>query len=105
MLDGDLVAEEGRRAGPGVREQGLVLVEFQPEIVTQERREAGPDFLCFGFRPGEPEEGIVGIPDIPQPPVAWITGIRAGQAALPRAVPAPGRDRRGRGRAGPPTLS
>jgi len=68
-----------------VREQGLVLVEFQPEIVTQERREAALDFLCFGFRPGEPEEGIVGIPDISQPPVARVIRIRAGQAALLRA--------------------
>src|SRR5712691_2689761 len=84
VLDGDLVAEEGRRACPGVREQGLLLVEFQPEIITQERREAGPDFLCFGFRPGEPEEGIIGIPDIPQPPAARIIWVRAGQAALLR---------------------
>jgi hypothetical protein len=84
VLDGDLVAEEGRSAGPGVREQGFVLVEFQPEIVMQERREAALDFLCFGFWSGEPEEGIVGIPDIPQPPVARIMGIRTGQAALLR---------------------
>ena len=84
MPDGDLVAEEGRRAGPGVREQGLVLVEFQPEIITQERREPALDFLCFGFRPGEPEEGIVGIPDISQPPVARVVRIRAGQATLLR---------------------
>ena len=50
VLDGDLVAEEGRSAGPGVREQGLVLVEFQPEIVTQERREAALDFLGCASR-------------------------------------------------------
>src|SRR5437867_4692302 len=73
--DGDLVAEESRSAGPGVREQGFVLVEFQPEIVTQERRESALDFLCFGFRPGEPEEGIVGIPDVSQPPVARVVRI------------------------------
>jgi len=38
VLDGDLVAEEGRRLGAGVRDQGLVLVEFQLEVVMQERR-------------------------------------------------------------------
>jgi hypothetical protein len=88
-----------------VREQGLVLVEFQPEIITQECRESALDFLCFGFRPGEPEEGIVGIPDISQPPVARVIWIRAGQAALLRAASAPGDGCRERVPAGPPTLS
>ena len=49
VLDRDLVAEEGRCAGSGVRDQGFVLVEFELEFITQERCEADPDLLCFGF--------------------------------------------------------
>jgi len=50
VLDGDLVAEEGRRLGAGVRDQGLARVEFQLEIVMQERREAGFDLLGCASR-------------------------------------------------------
>ena len=84
MLDRDLVAEEGRCAGSGVRDQSFVLVEFELEFITQERCEAGPDLLRFGFGSGEPEEGVVGVPDITKPPVARVVRVRAGQAALPR---------------------
>ena len=84
VLDGDLVAEEGRCAGSGVRDQSFVLVEFELEFITQERCEAGPDLLSFGFWSGEPEEGVVGVPDIAKPPIARVVRVRAGQAALPR---------------------
>ena len=40
VLDGDLVAEEPRRAGSGVGDQGFVRVEFQREFVAQERAPA-----------------------------------------------------------------
>jgi hypothetical protein len=53
-------AEEPRRARAGVRKQGLVLVEFQLEIVTQELGQALPDLLCLGFWPGGPEEVVSG---------------------------------------------
>ncbi|WP_269476329.1 hypothetical protein [Phytohabitans suffuscus] len=36
VLDGDLVAEEPRRAGPRVRDQRLALGQLQLEVVTQE---------------------------------------------------------------------
>ena len=65
-----------------MRDQGLVLVQFQLEVITQERREPLLDLLGFGFRSGEPEEVIVGVPDIAQPPVARVVRIPAGEAAL-----------------------
>jgi len=61
VLDGDVIAEEGRRLGAGVRDQGLVLVEFQLEVIAQERRQALLDLLGFGLGSGEPEEVIVGL--------------------------------------------
>jgi hypothetical protein len=61
VLDGDLVAEEGRRLGAGVRDQRLVLVEFQLEVIMQERCQALLDLLGFGPGSGEPEEVIVGL--------------------------------------------
>jgi hypothetical protein len=64
-LDRDLVAEEGCCAGSGVRDQGFVLVEFELEFITQERCEAGPDLLRFGFGSGEPKEGVVGLCRVP----------------------------------------
>jgi len=61
VLDGDLVAEEGRRLGAGVRDQGLVLVEVQLEVVAQELCQALLDLLGFSLGSGEPEEVIVGL--------------------------------------------
>jgi hypothetical protein len=61
VLDGDLVAEEGRCLGAGMRDQGLVLVEFQFEVVTQELGQALLDLPGFGLGPGEPEKVIVGL--------------------------------------------
>ena len=90
MLDGDLVAEEGRCLGAGVRDQGLVLVEFQLEVVMQELSEALFDLLGFGLGSGEPEEVIICVPDISQPPVAGITRIPArGPASLRVAAAQP----------------
>ena len=40
VLDGDLVAEEPRRAGAGVGDQRLVLGQFQLEVITQELGQA-----------------------------------------------------------------
>jgi hypothetical protein len=76
VLDGDLVAEEGRRPGAGVRDQCLVLVEFQLEVVMQERCEALLDLLGFGSGSGEPEEVIIclcGLPDYADgAPGTWV---------------------------------
>jgi hypothetical protein len=77
VLDGDLVAEEARRACPGVGDERLALGELQPEIVTQERGEARFDVLCFTFRSDEPEEMIVGLCRLPD--YADCGGGRAGQ--------------------------
>ena len=88
MLDGDLVAEAYRGAGPGVRDQGLVLVQFQLAVVAQELGQAGFDLLGFGPGPGEPEEVIICVAGIAQPPEAGVTGIPGGHAAPPRAQPA-----------------
>ena len=86
--DDDLVAEEFRRLGAGVGDQGLVLAQRQLEILAQELGEAGPDLLGLGFRPGEPEQRVVGVTYLAQPPVAGIAGIHAGQAAqLPAQFP------------------
>jgi hypothetical protein len=61
LSGGDLVAEELRRACPGVGDQGLVLGQFQLEFVTQEPREAGLDLLGFGFGSDEPEQVVIGV--------------------------------------------
>jgi hypothetical protein len=80
VLNGDLVAEVSRRTGAGVCDQSLVLGEFQREVITQERGEASLDLLGFDLRSNEPEEVIVCVADVLQPPVAGISGILAGQA-------------------------
>ena len=48
---------------------------------------AGFDLLGFGSGSGEPEEVIVGVPDISQPPVPGITRVPARDAAPLRAQP------------------
>jgi len=59
VLDGDLIAEESSRAGPGVGDQRLIWGEFQFEVVTQELRQPLFDFLGFGLRSGEPEQMVI----------------------------------------------
>ena len=75
VLDGDLVAEEPGRARAGVGDQGLALRKLQLEIVEQELSEALFDLFGLGLRSGEPEEVIVCVPCVPQPPVAGVLGI------------------------------
>ena len=81
MLDGDLVAEEPRSPRSGVSDQGLLLGQFQLEIVMQEPRQAPFDLFGLGFGSGEPEQMIICVPAVPQPPVAGIARIPGGQAA------------------------
>jgi len=76
--------------------QRLLLRQFQFELVTQEHSETLLDLLGFGFRSGEPQQGVVGVPAIAQPAIARIVRILAGQAVQPpvkrphlRAVAAP----------------
>ena len=59
VLDGDVVAEEPRPLGAGVGDQGLGVVEFQPEGLPEEPREPGLDLLGFGLRPGEPQQVVI----------------------------------------------
>lgn len=79
-LHSDVVAEESSSPGPSVRDQGLVLRQIQREIVAQERRQALFDLLGFGLGSDEPEQVVVGVADISQPPIARIVLILAGQA-------------------------
>jgi len=62
VLDGDLVAEEPRRAGAGVGDQGLGLVQLQGEGFSQERRQRGLDLLGFGLRPDESQDVVGCLP-------------------------------------------
>jgi hypothetical protein len=69
--------------------------QFQLEVLAQELDQALLDLLGFGLGAGEPEQVIVGVPDIPEPAVTGIAGLPVGQALpllaqLPRggAVPA-----------------
>jgi hypothetical protein len=66
VLDGDLIAEEPRRAGAGVGDQGLGLVQFQGEGLPQERRQLCLDLFGFGLRPDESQDVVVCVPEVAQ---------------------------------------
>jgi len=83
VLNGDVVAEEPRRACAGVGDQRLVLGQFQLEFITQERRQPLFDLLGLGLGSGEPEEVVIGVPTVSEPSVVRIMSIRAGHAAHP----------------------
>jgi hypothetical protein len=55
VLNTDLVSEETRSVGAGVRDQCLVPGQLQLEVFTQERRQALFDLPSFGLGSGEPE--------------------------------------------------
>ncbi|MFD7057630.1 hypothetical protein ACFWDX_59225, partial [Streptomyces mirabilis] len=59
VQDHDLVAEEPGGTRPPVRNQGLVLGQFQVELVVQEPADVGLDLLGFPLRSGEPDQPIV----------------------------------------------
>ena len=82
VVDGDLIAEVTGRTGAAVSDQRLFLGQFQLEVITQERPEALFDLLGFGFRSGEPEQGVIGIAGVSEPPVGGIAGVLAGKRTL-----------------------
>ena len=82
VLDGDLVAEEPRRAGAGVGDQRLGLRQLQREFVVQELTEATFDLLSFRSWSGEPEQDVIGVADVTQPPILRIVRIQTREAAL-----------------------
>jgi hypothetical protein len=61
VVDGDLVAEESRRAGTRVGDERLVWRQVQLEVLTQELRQPGFDLFGFGLGSDEPEQVIVGL--------------------------------------------
>jgi len=61
VLDDDLVAEVAGRPGPGVGDQGFVLVEFEREFTAQVPCQLIFDSLGFGFRSDKPQKMIVGL--------------------------------------------
>ena len=75
VLHHDLVAEEPCRARTGVGDQSLVRGQFELEVITQERRKTLFDLFRFGLRSGEPEQMVVGVADIPQPPEPRVMGV------------------------------
>ena len=48
----------------------------------QELSEATFDLLGFGLWSGEPEQDVIGIPDVTQPPILGIQWIRGREVAL-----------------------
>jgi hypothetical protein len=81
VLDDDVVAEEPRRLGAGVADQGLAVVEFQSEGLPEEICQPGLDLLGFGPRPGEPQQVIIRLCRVPG--YADPLGGCAGQRGLP----------------------
>ncbi|MBP2705434.1 hypothetical protein JOL79_16605 [Microbispora sp. RL4-1S] len=60
----------------------------QREFVAQERCQALFDLLGFSLGSGEPEQGVVAVPDVRSPPEAGISVIPAGHAPqLPAQLP------------------
>jgi hypothetical protein len=88
VLDGDLVAEVPCRPGAGVGDQRLLAAEFQLEFVAQEPGQLVLDVLGFGLRPGEPQEVVVGVARVAQPPVPGVVRVSEGEGAyLPLVLP------------------
>jgi len=65
VLDGDLIAEEPRRAGAGVGDQRLAGVQLQLEGSSQERSQLGLDLPGFGPGPDEPQQMIICLCRVP----------------------------------------
>ena len=64
----DLVAEEAGRFVTSVGDQGLLLREFQLEVIAQESLQSDLDFCGFGLRTGKP----IRVANVVQSPVDWV---------------------------------
>ena len=68
-------------------DQRLVRAEFEREFAAQEPCQLIFDFLGFGFWSGEPQEMIVGIARVAQPPVPGVGRVpEAGLRRVPGLV-------------------
>src|SRR5260370_29782315 len=85
VLHGDLVTEEFRRLGGGMLDQCFLLAQFQLEVFSQDPGQARFDLLGLSFRSGKPEQMVIGISNVTQPPVSRVLRIQARQQALPLA--------------------
>jgi len=56
----------------------------------QELGEATLDLLGLGLRSGEPEQDVIGVPDVTQPPIPWIPRI-SGRESTPLLLQRPHR--------------
>jgi hypothetical protein len=77
VLNADLVAQEARSVGAGVGDQRLVTGQFQLEVLAQELSQALFDLLGFGLGSGEPEQVVIAVAHVSQPPEIGITRIHA----------------------------
>ena len=88
VLDRDVIAEEACPLAAGVRDQGFLLVQFQPEGLPEEHGQLRLDLLGFGLRPDKSQYVVICVPYVLQ---AAITGIHRvavrERAQLPREVP------------------
>jgi hypothetical protein len=65
-----------------VGDQRLCLGQLQLEVLMQELSEATFDLLSFVLRSSEPEQNVIGVPDVTKPPVVRIARILDREAAL-----------------------
>src|SRR5262249_49536803 len=72
MLDTDVIAEEPRPLAAGVRDEGLVLVQFQSEGLPEKPRQLRLDLPGFGLRPGESQNMSSRVPCVFRAAVAGI---------------------------------
>src|SRR3954471_7653 len=67
-----MIPEEPGLIGSGVRDQGLVSREFQPEFITQEFSDPPLDLLGLFLGSDESEEEVIGIPDITESSISGV---------------------------------
>ncbi|MBB5109779.1 hypothetical protein [Streptomyces spectabilis] len=72
MIDPNVITEESRRLAGDVSDQRLGLGQLQLEFLTQEHPNLGLDLLDLALRPGESQQPVVGVTDIPKPPVVRV---------------------------------
>jgi len=61
LMGDDLIAKETCRSGVAMRDQGLVLREFELEVIAQEGAQATLDLFRFLSWSREPDQPVVGL--------------------------------------------
>src|SRR5262249_37193756 len=83
----DLMTEEPGTLVRGVGYQCLLFRQLQLHPVAADVSDSALDLLGFRFRPDEPQQKVIRVPNVSQPAKVWVTHVLRRQRVLKSSQP------------------